>query len=232
MMLWVSQIGSTEYQAAFDLQRALREARREGKIENLFLLTSHPPVFTLGRRECGEDFLSSPQVIQKEGIEVAASNRGGRVTYHGPGQIVGYFIFDIRSLKLGIPEFVRKIEEALIRSLAVFEIEAHRDPEHPGVWRGHNKLGALGLHFDRGISIHGFALNVSPNLDHYRHIVACGIEGRGVSSLEKELGRSIEVKRVEEVLIEKLGEVFEMKVKKIPKDEITRAGLKPTPTHK
>ncbi len=186
-MFYFAQTPDIPYLEAFALQKKLRALKLEKKIPNLLWLTSHPPVFTLGKQDCQADFLSSPEEIQKEGIEIIQSNRGGRITYHGPGQVVGYFIVNIRELRLNIPQFVSQIEELLIRTLEKFQISGERDAEYPGVWVKQKKIAALGLHFDRGVSMHGFALNVSPNLQHYRHIIPCGIEGREVTSLEKEL---------------------------------------------
>lgn len=187
-ILWICDLGETSYAKAFELQKKLRDLRIAKKIPDIFLLTCHPPVFTLGKRPCEEDFLSSQEEISKEGIEIFQSNRGGKITYHGPGQIVGYFIFDLRSHHLTIPAFVHRIEEILIQTLQAVGLEACRDPEYPGVWIKNKKIAALGLHFDRGVSMHGFSLNMNPNLEHYRHIVPCGIQGREVTSLYMEAG--------------------------------------------
>lgn len=203
-MFYFTQTEETPYPEAFALQKKLRALKLEKKIPNLLWLTSHPPVFTLGKQDCHADFLSSPEEIQKEGIEIIQSNRGGRITYHGPGQVVGYFIVNIRELKLSIPDFVRQIEELLIRTLEKFQISGERDAEYPGVWVKEKKIAALGLHFDRGVSMHGFALNVNPNLNHYRHIIPCGIQGREVSSLEKELGQFSHSNLVQKYLKEAL----------------------------
>ncbi len=214
-LFWLSHLGETEYSAALKLQESLRALRQQNKIPNLLLLTSHPPVFTLGKRNCEEDFLSPLSVLQQEHLETFQTNRGGKITYHGPGQVVGYFIVDIRSLHLSIPEFVRQIEEVLIRTLAEFKILAGRDAEYPGVWVENKKIAALGLHFDRGVSMHGFALNVNPNLDHYQHIIPCGIREREVSSMEKELGKAVFISDVEKTIEKKLAEVFDTEVRRI-----------------
>jgi len=206
-------LGETSYPQAFELQKKLREWRISQKIPDVFLLTSHPPVFTLGKRPCKGDFLSPSSEIAEEGIEIVQSNRGGRITYHGPGQIVGYFILDIRSRHWSIPKFVHQIEEVLIRSLKPLGLNAHRDPEYPGVWLADQKIAALGLHFDRGVSMHGFALNVSPNLAHYRHIIPCGIEGRSVTSLAVELGES-SMETLKAILLSQVEKVLEAPLQK------------------
>lgn len=207
-MFWICKLGPTPYEETFELQLRLRQARLQNKIPNLLLLTSHPPVFTLGKRNCSEDFQSSREQIGLDAIEIIRTNRGGRVTYHGPGQIIGYFIVDIRSIKLSIPGFVAKIEELLISTLSHFQLQTHRDPQYPGVWMKDRKIAAMGLHFDRGVSIHGFALNVNPDLKHYRHIIPCGILNRSVTSMESELGDKIKEESVEKILEEKVKEIF------------------------
>lgn len=205
--IWLCDLGKTSYSEAFELQKKLRSLRIAKKIPDVFLFTFHPPVFTLGKRPCEEDFLSSREKIKKAGIEIIQSNRGGKITYHGPGQIVGYFIFDIRSFKLSIPEFVEKIEMVLIQTLASLGLKAHQDPEYPGVWVGKKKIAALGLHFDRGVSMHGFALNVDVNLEHYRHIVPCGIKGRSITSLYEEQSLE-ELERLKQLLLKNVKKYF------------------------
>jgi lipoate-protein ligase B len=222
-MFWVCRLGKTEYEAAFQLQQQLRVARLQGKIPNLLLLTSHPPLFTLGKRDCREDLISPLETVKEEEIAVIQTNRGGRITYHGPGQVVGYFIADIRSLKLSVPAFVERVEELIIQTLARFNLQTHRDPEYPGVWKGDKKIAALGLHFDRGVSMHGFALNVNPNLEHYRHIIPCGIPDRKVSSVSVELKRTIDIFEVEHQIIEAVKKVFDSEIRQVQFADISNA---------
>ncbi len=212
-MFWICQLGETHYLEAFELQEKLREKRVGREIPDLFLLTSHPAVYTLGKRPCEADFLSSKETIAQAGIEIIQSNRGGKITYHGPGQLVGYFIADIRSLKLSIPAFVDKIEGLLILTLKKWGLKAHRDKKYPGVWLGQKKIAALGLHFDRGVSMHGFSLNVGPNLAHYQHIVPCGIRGRSVTSLCEELHQKIAFSAVEESIIQQFSKILKGEIK-------------------
>ncbi len=212
-VFWVCDLGETSYQEAFEIQKKIRHLRIAKTIPDLFFFTSHLPIFTLGKRPCEEDFLSSREEISKEEIEIFQSNRGGKITYHGPGQIVGYFIFDLRSHKLKIPQFINKIEEILILTLQDLNLEARRDAEYPGVWVHQKKIAALGLHFDRGVSIHGFSLNVNPNLEHYRHIVPCGIQGREVTSLlaENKLSQSAQIKKS---ILQNLQNIFSLSAEK------------------
>lgn len=208
-VLWISDCGVLSYLSAFELQKKIRDCRIQKKIPDTFLFTSHPAVFTLGKRPCEEDFLSSRAMIQEENIQIIQSNRGGRITYHGPGQVVGYFIFDVRALKLSIPAFVRHVEEVLIQALDQCGLQGTRHPEYPGVWIGEKKIAALGLHFDRGISMHGFSINVNPNLKHYDHIVPCGIHQKKITSLQEQ-GIDISEEDLKKILISKVEKVFEM----------------------
>jgi len=222
-LFWITRLGETGYEEAFRLQQDLRRRRLDGLLPDLLLLTSHPPVYTLGKRDCSADFLSPPEVIEQEGIAVVKTNRGGKITYHGPGQVVGYFIADLRSLRMGIPDFVRAVEEVLIRVLSCFRISGQRDPEHPGVWVGEKKIAALGLHIDRGVTLHGFALNVNPILDHYRHIIPCGIAGRSVTSMEKELGKNPDIRRVEDQIEKQMAEVFTTPVENVVVSKVLKS---------
>ncbi|MFH0799703.1 MAG: lipoyl(octanoyl) transferase LipB [Pseudomonadota bacterium] len=183
-----TDIGVMPYREAWRLQDELRAARIDGSICDRLLLVEHPPVFTVGRRDCPEDFLSHPDAIAADGIEVVKTNRGGRVTWHGPGQLVGYFICGLEGLRVGIKDFVRAIEDICMGALADFGIEAERDAEHPGLWVGPDKIAAIGLNVSRGVTEHGFALNLSCDLAAYRHIVACGLKARGVTDVSRETG--------------------------------------------
>ena len=203
------ELGELPYQRAWDLQNELRAQRVADHIPDTFLLVEHPAVFTMGKRDCSADFVTSPEIIQSQGIELIKTNRGGKITYHGPGQIVGYFIFDLNSVKLSVKDFVCKVEEVCKRALADFGIQAKRDPEHPGLWIGTNKIVAIGLNFSQNVSQHGFALNVSPNLMHYTHIIPCGIQDRGVTSMEQILAeKTPSLDEVKAKLVQHVGEVF------------------------
>ncbi len=188
-------LGLIGYSEAWRVQEDLRLKREKEEICDRLLLLEHPPVFTLGRRECDEDIVSTRELIAKDGIDIVKTNRGGRITYHGPGQLVGYFICNVNEVvrhcviasgakqSPGIKGFVWFIEELLLRVLADFSVKGSRDPDHPGIWVGRDKIAAIGLHVSHGITQHGFALNVNPDLSHYRHIIPCGIKARGVTSL-------------------------------------------------
>ncbi len=201
-------LGMVPYPEALALQERLQEERAAGKVGDLLLLLEHPPVITLGRKSCDEDVVSSPQRLRREGIEVIKTQRGGRATYHGPGQIVGYLICDLRGLKLGVQEFVTAVEEISIRTLAEYGIAGTRDPKHPGIWVGREKIVAIGLSIHRDITMHGFALNATCDLAAFGAIVACGIHDRGVTSMQRVLGAPVELKGVKQSLARHSGDVL------------------------
>ena len=176
-------LGLVPYREAWELQKKIREERINKKIPDRILLLEHPPVFTTGRRECGGDFCSTAEAIANDGIEIVKTNRGGRVTYHGPGQLVCYFIFDLDELGIGVKDFVRTLEEISINLLSGFDIKAHRDVDHPGIWIGRKKIVAIGLNVSHGVTMHGIAINVDCDLSPYRHIIACGIKDRSVTTM-------------------------------------------------
>lgn len=185
-MLHVKDIGLKPYKEAYQLQKELFALRVEEKIPDVLIFCEHPPVFTVGKSDCSADWLSSSSDISKDGIEVVKTDRGGKITYHGPGQLVCYFISNIKNI--GIKKFVHKVEDAFLRVLLKFGVNAVRDEKYPGLWVGEKKILALGFHVSRDVTTHGIALNVCPDLSHYRHIVPCGIKERGVTSLKELLG--------------------------------------------
>lgn len=212
---WFCDLGPLPYDEALQLQLQCREKRREEKIPNLLLLTEHPATYTMGRQDASEDLLNA-----QSSIPLIKTNRGGRITYHGPGQLVGYFIVSLSSVKMNIPQFVSAIEEILIRSLRHYGIEAGRDAQYPGVWVGSEKIAALGLHFDRGVSLHGFSLNLNPDLDHYQDIIPCGIADRGITSLKKLKPGLLPTDSVKPVLLSVFTEVFQQPLTKVNKDQL------------
>lgn len=181
--LRVQYKGRVPYPEAYALQETLHAARLRGEIPDTLLLLEHPPVFTTGRQDVATDWLLTHDDIRSRGIEIIATNRGGRITYHGPGQLVGYFICDLKARHVGVADFVRWIEEGLIAVASQYGINAHLDKAHPGVWVGTNKLAAIGLHVRHNVTLHGFALNVTTDLTPYSYCVPCGIQDRFVTSL-------------------------------------------------
>ncbi len=195
----------------------MAEKRRREEIVDHLILLEHPPVYTIGRRDSSSDLLVTAEWIRRNGIEIHRTDRGGRVTYHGPGQLVGYLIF---ALEDSIPILVWKIEETLIRLLAHFHLKGEREPQYPGVWIGLKKIAAVGLRIERGVTRHGFSLNVSCDLKPYRHIHPCGITDRGVTSMEREQGECPSMRDVKCKLLEELAGVF--------KKSVSAGGFSPT----
>jgi lipoyl(octanoyl) transferase len=206
----VRRLGLVPYSDALALQRELVEDRRAGRVDDLLLLLEHPRVLTLGVRGDGgrSHVLASAERLAAEHVEIFESGRGGDVTYHGPGQIVGYPILDLHPDRLDVHRYVRDIEEVLIRVAADCGVAAHREAGLTGVWVGEEKLAAIGVRISRWITSHGFALNVTTDLDDFRLIVPCGVVGRGVTSLER-LGIVVDRATVEERIVARFAEVFD-----------------------
>ena len=220
MILNLLQLGRTPYAEGLELQRQLIEARHEGRIGNTLVLLEHPPVLTLGRNSSRSNILASDEFLAYRGVEVHEINRGGDVTYHGPGQLVGYPIFDLRSFapRLGAVDFVRRMEEALIRACGDFGVQTARVPGRTGVWTLaggsvlEKKIAAIGVHIARGITSHGFALNVDPDLRDFQLIVPCGISDREVTSLELEADPPPPMETVRNAVARQFGRIFDHQV--------------------
>jgi lipoyl(octanoyl) transferase len=207
----VRRLGLVPYGEALDLQRALVEARRAGRVPDLLLLLQHPAVITLGvRGDSRSHVTASDAQLAKGGIEVHEAGRGGDVTYHGPGQIVGYPILDLRPDRCDVHRYVRDLEEVMIRVCADYGVAAHRVDGLSGAWVGTEKIGAIGVRISRWITSHGFAFNVNTRLEDFQLIVPCGIADRGVTSLRKLLGHEISIEEVEDRFIRRFAEVFDM----------------------
>lgn len=208
--LEVRRLGVVPYQEALALQRALVEERRANRITDVLLLLQHPPVITLGVRGDGgrSNILAGQSRLAELGIEVSETGRGGDVTYHGPGQIVGYPILDLRPDRCDVHRYVRDIEEVMIRVCADYGVTARRIEGLTGAWVGPAKIGAIGVRISRWITSHGFAFNVDPNLDHFNLIVPCGISDKSVTSLRQQAGRELRLEDVEDRLIPHFAAVF------------------------
>lgn len=207
--LEIRRLGTVPYAEALALQQALVEERRSDRVGDLLLLTQHPHVLTLGVRGDGgrSHILAAPRELKERGIEVLETGRGGDITYHGPGQVVGYPIIDLKPDRCDVHRYVRDLEEVLIRVARDYAVDSARVAGLTGVWVGDEKLAAIGVRISRWITSHGFAFNVSTDLDHFGLIVPCGIVGRGVTSLER-LGRQADISDVEDHIVERFCEVF------------------------
>ncbi|WP_041721228.1 lipoyl(octanoyl) transferase LipB [Alkaliphilus metalliredigens] len=209
MHLNVVNLGRCEYEKALQVQIELLEKRQRGEIEDTLILVEHPPVITKGRHADETNIIGSEASLINHGIQLFNTDRGGDVTYHGPGQIVGYPIVNIRKSKIGVKKFVENLEEVLIRLLdEKYHITATRSSVNPGVWVGANKIAAIGLAVKRGVSMHGFALNVSTNLAHFKFLVPCGIADRGVTSIEEILGYPVDFHVANQHVLAYFSEVF------------------------
>jgi len=199
------------YGEALDLQKALVEKRKSGEISDQLLLLEHPPVITLGvkARNDRSHILATPEELGTEGVEVFESGRGGDVTYHGPGQLVGYPILDLRPDRCDVHRYVRDLEEVLIRAVRSHGIESTRSAGLTGTWVGDRKLAAIGVRIARWVTSHGFALNVSTNLSHFRLIIPCGITDKGVTSIDGLAARPVTIGSVESAITAAFAEVFE-----------------------
>lgn len=207
----VRRLGVVSYGEALELQKALVEARRAGRVPNVLLLLQHPPVITLGvRRTSRSHVIATETQLAGRGIEVHETGRGGDVTYHGPGQIVGYPILDLRPDRCDVHRYVRDLEEVMIRVCADYGIAAGRVGGLSGAWVGADKIGAIGVRISRWITSHGFAFNVNTRLEDFQLIVPCGIADGGVTSLEKLQGHPLPIEQVEERIINRFAEVFDM----------------------
>lgn len=214
----VYPLGQVEYADGLALQALFGRARKEGLVKDSLLLLEHPPVLTLGRGAKPENILVSDAQLEAEGVERFETNRGGDVTYHGPGQLVGYPILALPKARQDVRRYVRDLEEVLIRTVARFGISAQRVSKWPGVWVGSEalppprKIAALGVHLSRWQTSHGFALNVNTHLPHFELIIPCGIQSAGVTSMQQALGVEVPLGEVQQVLCEGFADVFGARV--------------------
>ena len=229
----VLQLGTIDYATGLRLQQRLVELRKEGRIGDVLLLLEHSPVITLGRNGKQKNIVASPDLLAQRGVEVFESDRGGDVTFHGPGQLVGYPIFDLRAVAtpdgnrktLGAVDYVRRLEEVLIRTCADFSIPTARICGLTGVWTNPQtlssraesrdlvctpeaKIAAIGVHISRAVTSHGFALNVNTNLDYFNLIIPCGIATKPVTSMAKELNKELSLQDVAHSISRNFGVVF------------------------
>jgi lipoyl(octanoyl) transferase len=207
----VRHLGVMPYGEALALQRSLVEERRAGVVGDTLLLLEHPHVITLGVRGDGgrSHLLATPQALALRGVELHETGRGGDITYHGPGQLVGYPIVDLKPDRCDVHRYVRDLEDVLIRTASDYGIEAGRVDGLTGVWVGDEKLAAIGVRIARWVTSHGFALNVAPDLDYFKLIIPCGIADRGVTSLSRLLGRRIDTSDVAGRIAGHFAKVFD-----------------------
>ena len=208
----VLPLGVLEYQAAYDLQRRLHSQVVAGELPDLLLLLEHPHVYTLGRRGQQSDILASEGVLAQLNVDTHFTDRGGETTYHGPGQLVGYPIVNLRRWRGGVRDYVETLERSLIRAFNEYDIVAYSEGKPTGVWVEEAKIAAIGVRVSRHVTMHGFALNVCPDLSFFDHIVPCGMPGVQVTSMARELNRDVGVSDVIPALVQALGCKFGMRM--------------------
>lgn len=204
---WIN-LGKRSYQEVLVEQFRLREFRAQGRVDDTILLVEHPKIITQGRRPAEEDYLLSKAELLRQGYDIKQVNRGGKLTYHGPGQLVVYFIISLRDRGWKVPQFVHLIEEVVIQTLQRFAVSAERREGCPGVWLQEKKIASLGLSVNRGVSMHGLALNINPNLDDFKVIVSCGMPDCKITSLSLASEQSHSVTEVEAVLQDVVCSLF------------------------
>jgi lipoate-protein ligase B len=214
------RLGRTDYSAAWDLQRRLFAERAEGATGDWLLLTEHDHVYTLGTSGEMDHLLAGPDELRTRGAQVFTTDRGGDITYHGPGQLVGYPILDLHAYYLDLHRYLRDLEEVIIRTLATYGVTAGREPEFTGVWVGGSKIAALGVKASRWITMHGFALNVRTDLSYFDRIIPCGIFHKGVTSMEQILGTPVDPDEVASRVCAAFAEVFGAEVRTVQAGEL------------
>ena len=208
--LWFADLGLVSYPECLELQRKLAELRLAGEIEDTLLLLEHAPVVTLGAAGGEGSLRVEPEALERQGIALFHTDRGGDATYHGPGQLVGYPIFDLRSHGRDVHKFLRSLERAVVDCLADFGVAGEVVPGYTGVWVSGEKICSIGIAVRRWITYHGFALNVSPDFEHWSLIHPCGLTDRQVTSLERLIGRRPDMGEVKGSVVAKFARVFDL----------------------
>jgi lipoyl(octanoyl) transferase len=220
----IVDLGLMGYAQAWTLQKRVVAARKAGAVDDVLLLCEHPHVITQGRNGKREHLLASEHVLQQKGVEFHATDRGGDITYHGPGQILGYPILNLGAIRRDVVWYVRMLEEAMIQATAELGVAAKRVEGKTGIWVGYGnaeeKLAAIGVHISRWVTSHGFAYNVSTDLRYFDLIVPCGIADRKATSLEKLLGRSVKQEEIAPRIAKHFGDVFGLELKETSGTEL------------
>ena len=224
MLCYVYQLGQVAYREAYRLQTDLLSRRINGDIGDTLLLLEHPPTITVGKSGRVENILVSPAELAEKGIPLFFVDRGGDVTYHGPGQLVGYPIIDLKNRGKDLHQYVHNLEEAVIRTLGDFGIRGGRDRSHRGVWVKQREIAAIGLRVSKWVTVHGFALNIDADLAPFSLINPCGFSDRGATSMAEVLGREIAMTAVTERLLARFAEVFQVRLE-TGSDNLARAVL-------
>lgn len=212
-------LGCVDYQKAWDFQHNMVKARTAGSVGDTILLLEHYPVYTLGRRSNREHLLLTEEDLRSEGAQIIDVDRGGEITFHGPGQLIGYPIIDLHG-RGGPLRYVRDLETVLINALGTLGVPTYRLPGLTGVWANDSKVAAIGVKINRGITSHGFAINVEMDLKWFDNIVPCGIQDKNITSLTQLLGRPVPLKKVADVIVNHFGKVFDFCMRETSQDVI------------
>lgn len=219
-------IGLIDYEEAWELQKELLELRFQKKIEDILLFVEHPHTYTLGKIAKRENLISSDKFLKEKEIKVFDIDRGGDITYHGPGQIVGYPIIDLNEWKKDTHEYLRALEEIIIKTCGHYGLNAGRNPEFTGVWIEDRKIAAIGIKVRHWITMHGFAFNINTDLTYFTGIIPCGIKDKDVTSLEKELNQKINLEEVQKILLDNFRILFNYeKINILSKEELYTSAL-------
>jgi lipoyl(octanoyl) transferase len=201
-------LGFIDYKEAWDLQQEIHSKKVSGEIEDTFFLLEHPNTYTLGKTAHRENLKCSEEYLKVNNISVYDIDRGGDITYHGPGQIVGYPIIDLNNWFKDTHKYLRALEEVIIKSCSDYGLNSERNPKHTGVWIGDRKIAAIGIKVSRWVTMHGFAFNVNTDLNLFNGIIPCGIQDKAVTSLKQELNQEVSIKGVKEKLLKNFTELF------------------------
>ena len=208
----VVRAGRQDYLKSWEMQRKLADARRDGRVPDLLLLTEHPPTYTIGRRGTRNNLLIDDETLRDVGAVCYEVDRGGDITFHGPGQLVVYSIIDLGLTQRSVRRYVENLEKVVIKTLSHYGLQATIDPAYPGVWLDRDKIAAIGISIHHGVSYHGFALNIDPELRYFGYMIPCGIPDRGATSLRREIGREVDMDEVAGLVVERFTEVFGVSV--------------------
>ena len=210
--LWVINAGILGYEDAWYLQNGLKKARLEERVGDTLILVQHPPTITLGRRGKEDNILVGHDVLKREGIELFVIDRGGDITFHGPGQLIGYPIISLKKLGLSVGQYIRRLEDVIMVTLRDVGIIAKKIPHTIGVWVGEKKVASLGIRISGGVATHGFALNITNDLRPFHFINPCGIKGLQVTSLREILGEDVNCGYIENILVTHFSQFFQMRI--------------------
>lgn len=224
MLIQAVDLGVTEYESCWNLQRRLFDLRLANAIPDTLLLTEHLPVYTIGRTGNPNHLLAETPELREKGIALFYNDRGGDITFHGPGQLVGYPILDLHDYYLDLHRYLRDIESAVIQTLARFGVRGSRIDGYTGVWVGDEKICAIGIKSSKWVTMHGFALNVSTDLSYFNRIIPCGIFEKGITSMQELLGRTVSIEEVIAELLREFAGVFHVDVRRALINEICPQG--------